>query len=69
MTTIYMKYHVFCLRKLDHKTPGVSDIDQRGGMAQRDYYEVLELAQDCIADDIKKAYRKAALRWFVEPRS
>ena len=28
-----------------------------------DYYEVLGLKRDCTEDDIKKAYRKLAIRW------
>ena len=31
-------------------------------MAKRDYYEVLEVQRGASADEIKKAYRKAALR-------
>ena len=28
-----------------------------------DYYEVLGVPRDCTEDDIKKAYRKLALKW------
>src|SRR5512141_2194747 len=31
-------------------------------MAQRDYYEVLGIARDASADDVKKAYRKLAFQ-------
>jgi len=34
--------------------------------AKRDYYEVLEVAQDASEDDIKKAYRKAALKFHPD---
>ena len=36
-------------------------------MAQkRDYYEVLGLQKGASADDIKSAYRKAALKWHPD---
>ena len=31
-------------------------------MAKRDYYEVLEVSRDADADQIKKAYRKLAIK-------
>jgi molecular chaperone DnaJ len=34
--------------------------------AQRDYYEVLSLSRDATADQIKSAYRKAALKWHPD---
>ncbi len=33
---------------------------------QQDYYEILGVARDCTADQIKSAYRKAALRWHPD---
>src|SRR4029077_9787698 len=33
---------------------------------KRDYYEVLEVAKGASADDIKKAYRKAALKFHPD---
>jgi molecular chaperone DnaJ len=33
---------------------------------KRDYYEVLGVARDCSADQIKSAYRKAALKWHPD---
>jgi molecular chaperone DnaJ len=33
---------------------------------KRDYYEVLALARTCSADEIKSAYRKAALKWHPD---
>ncbi|MCB9849976.1 MAG: molecular chaperone DnaJ [Phycisphaerales bacterium] len=33
---------------------------------KRDYYEVLEVAKDAAADDIKRAYRKAALKYHPD---
>ena len=33
---------------------------------KRDYYEVLGLEKSASADDIKAAYRKAALKWHPD---
>jgi molecular chaperone DnaJ len=33
---------------------------------QQDYYEILGVARDCTADQIKSAYRKAALKWHPD---
>jgi len=35
-------------------------------MSKRDYYEVLEVSRDASGDDIKKAYRKAALKYHPD---
>lgn len=35
-------------------------------MAKRDYYEVLGLQKGASADDIKKAYRKLAMKWHPD---
>lgn len=35
-------------------------------MAKRDYYEVLGLQKGASADDIKKAYRKLAVKWHPD---
>ena len=35
-------------------------------MAKRDYYEVLEVQRGASADEIKKAYRKAALKYHPD---
>jgi molecular chaperone DnaJ len=33
---------------------------------KRDYYEILGIARNCSADEIKSAYRKAALKWHPD---
>ena len=33
---------------------------------KRDYYEVLEVSKDASADDVRKAYRKAAFKYPPE---
>ncbi len=35
-------------------------------MSKRDYYEILEIARDANPDDLKKAYRKAALKYHPD---
>ena len=37
-------------------------------MAKRDYYEVLEVQKNAAADDIKKSYRKLAIKYRSEER-
>src|SRR3954468_2294310 len=36
------------------------------GMAKRDYYEVLGLNRDCSEEDLKKAYRRLAIKWHPD---
>ncbi|MDB5068169.1 MAG: dnaJ [Chloroflexi bacterium] len=35
-------------------------------MAKRDYYEVLGVARECTADDLKKAYRRLAMQYHPD---
>ena len=35
-------------------------------MSKRDYYEVLDVAKDASADEIKKAYRKKAIQYHPD---
>ena len=51
--------------------PGLLWSDRRAGvrlnkMAKRDYYEILGVPKDAPADDIKKAYRKEALKYHPD---
>src|SRR5687768_8592262 len=35
-------------------------------MAKRDYYEVLGVNRDCSEDDLKKSYRRLAMKWHPD---
>src|SRR6476661_3982216 len=35
-------------------------------MAKRDYYEVLSVNRDCSEEDLKKSYRRLAMKWHPD---
>src|SRR4249920_4015717 len=35
-------------------------------MAKRDYYEVLGVNRDCTEEDLKKSYRRLAMKWHPD---
>ena len=35
-------------------------------MEKKDYYELLEVSRDCNGDDLKKAYRKLAMKYHPD---
>src|SRR5258706_16257813 len=35
-------------------------------MAKRDYYEVLGVNRDAVEDDLKKSYRRLAMKWHPD---
>lgn len=38
-------------------------------MASKNYYEILELEENATQDDIKKAYRRLAIKWHPDKNS
>jgi DnaJ family protein C protein 7 len=39
---------------------------ERKKAARKDYYKLLELAKDCGEDEVRKAYKKLALKWHPD---
>ncbi|MFB6261364.1 MAG: DnaJ domain-containing protein, partial [Thiohalorhabdaceae bacterium] len=40
--------------------------DERDPMAQRDYYDILGVAKDASDEDLKKAYRRLAMKYHPD---
>jgi hypothetical protein len=36
---------------------------------RKDYYKIIEISKDATEDDIKKAYKRAALKWHSDKHS
>jgi len=58
-------------KQVDPSCPGINQKIQEGELARKkaarkDYYKLLEVAKDCTEDEVKKAYKKLALKWHPD---
>ena len=59
------------VKQLDPSTPGISQrirdakVDLKKSK-RKDYYKILDIPQSANDDEIKKAYRKMALKWHPD---